>query len=149
MLNSLELFSSRTLFYRLFFKEITRLTPYKGKKIEMKSQWLQKDSHCLKLHLNFNKWFGTVLLLFARYAILMYVDCINRYLSEMQLHNLPPGIFDGNTKLRFLWVTFICRYDFLNSGLPTSESYTLFKNLRYVKFKGEKKILLIWSHTLL
>ena len=105
----------------------------------MKSQWLQKDSYCLKLHLNFNKWFGTVLLLFVRYATLMYVDCINRYLSEMQLHNLPPGIFDGNTKLRFLWVTFICRYDFLNSGLPTSESYTLFKNLRYVKFKGEKK----------
>ena len=115
----------------------------------MKSQWLQKDSYCLKLHLNFNKWFGTVLLLFVRYATLMYVDCINRYLSEMQLHNLPPGIFDKNTKLRFLWVTFICRYDFLNSGLPTSESYTLFKNLRYVKFKGEKKILLILSHTLL
>ena len=115
----------------------------------MKSQWLQKDSHCLKLHLNFKKWFGTVLLLFVRYATLMYVDCINRYLSEMQLHNLPPGIFDWNTELRFLWVTFICRYYFLNSGLPTSESYTLFKNLRYVKFKGEKKILLIWSHTLL
>ena len=32
----------------------------------------------------------------------MHGDYIIRYLSEMQLHNLPLGIFDNNTKLQYL-----------------------------------------------
>ena len=32
----------------------------------------------------------------------MHGDYIIRYLSEMQLHNLPLDIFDNNTKLQYL-----------------------------------------------
>ena len=47
----------------------------------------------------------------ALYYAMLNFRWIDRYLSQMQLHHLPPGIFDKNTQLVQLWVKLFFRCD--------------------------------------